>query len=178
CSPWRRHCTAGTRRPGWSPSLPLIPKLARAYPRLPGAGCGPPWSTSRSLFGLGHPAQRFARRPGRRTRRASSPGPRSERRGIEMREKPMCLGIPGQVIELQGAPDGLASALVEFAGLRRRVCTACVPDVRPGDYVIVHAGIAISRLDPDEAGRVLEYLRELGDTEGWEGQAEGGGETP
>jgi hydrogenase expression/formation protein HypC len=75
----------------------------------------------------------------------------------------MCLGIPGQVVTRHEATEELPFALVEFAGLRRRVCMACVPEVEPGDYVLVHAGIAISRIDAAEAERVLAHLRELGD---------------
>ena len=46
-------------------------------------------------------------------------------------------------------------------------CLACVPDAREGDYVIVHAGFAISRIDPTEAERVFAYLHEIGESEGW-----------
>ena len=53
--------------------------------------------------------------------------------------------------------------LVEFAGVRRRVCLACVPEVVPGEFVIVHAGIAISRVDEDEAQRLLELLAAMGE---------------
>ena len=80
----------------------------------------------------------------------------------------MCLGIPGRVVERIGAGDGLEFSLVEFAGLRRKVCTACVPDADPGDYVIVHAGLAISRLDAAEAERLLAHIREMEESEGWE----------
>ncbi len=86
----------------------------------------------------------------------------------------MCLGVPGLVVERLPENDGLAFGLVEFAGLRRRVCLACVPEAGPGDYVIVHAGIAISQLDEHEANRLLGQLRELGDLDGWDG-AEGSG---
>ncbi|MCS7045885.1 MAG: HypC/HybG/HupF family hydrogenase formation chaperone [Gemmataceae bacterium] len=79
----------------------------------------------------------------------------------------MCLGIPGQLIERDATADELSSGLVEFGGVRRRVCLACVPEVQPGDYVIVHAGIAISRLEPEEAQRLLAYLKEIDDGEGW-----------
>src|SRR5262245_27634837 len=82
----------------------------------------------------------------------------------------MCLGVPGEVIEFDHAVADLPSAIVEFAGIRRRVCMACVPEARPGDYVIVHAGIAISRIDPKEAQRVFAYLNEIGESDGWEGQ--------
>lgn len=80
----------------------------------------------------------------------------------------MCLGIPGRVIELELPASDLPTGLVEFAGIRRRVCLACVPDVKPGDYVIVHAGIAISQVDDAEARRVFAYLDEIGDRDGWD----------
>ena len=82
----------------------------------------------------------------------------------------MCLGIPGLVVERHesDSDDELATAVVEFAGVRRKVCIACVPESRPGDYVIVHAGIAISRIDPVEAGRVFAFLEESGDRDGWD----------
>ena len=87
----------------------------------------------------------------------------------------MCLGVPGLVIELQEPVGELPAALVEFAGVRRPVCIACVPEVRPGDYVIVHAGIAISQVDAEEAARVLAWLRESGDEDGWVERPDTGG---
>jgi len=83
----------------------------------------------------------------------------------------MCLGIPGQIVQQQEPADGLACGVVEFAGIRRRVCLACVPEAQLGDYVIVHAGIAISRVDPVEAQRVFAYLEAIGDADGWTGRA-------
>lgn len=80
----------------------------------------------------------------------------------------MCLGIPGRLVERDGGDAEIATGLVEFSGIRRRVCLVCTPDANPGDYVIVHAGVAISRLDPVEAARVLSYLEEIKDNEGWE----------
>ena len=80
----------------------------------------------------------------------------------------MCLGIPGMIIERDAASGPMPFGLVEFAGLRRRVCLACVSEAQPGDYVVVHAGIAISRVDAEEAARVLEHLREIGETDGWD----------
>jgi hydrogenase expression/formation protein HypC len=78
----------------------------------------------------------------------------------------MCLGVPGKIIEITPArPGELASAVVEFDGLRRPVYTAFVPEALPGDYVIVHAGVAISRLDADEAARLLEHLRAMDEFE-------------
>ena len=79
----------------------------------------------------------------------------------------MCLGVPGQVVVAPATTDELRMAVVEFAGVRREVCLACVPEAEPGDYVVVHAGFAISRIDPAEAARVFDYLNEIGDLEGW-----------
>lgn len=80
----------------------------------------------------------------------------------------MCLGVPGRVLEVTAAPDLMRMATVEFGGIRREVCLACVPDANPGDYVIVHAGIAISVIDEDEAAKIAGYLNEIaGEPEGW-----------
>jgi hydrogenase expression/formation protein HypC len=78
----------------------------------------------------------------------------------------MCLGVPGRIVEqCADAQAALASGLVEFEGLRRRVCLELVPEAAVGDYVIVHAGIAISRIDVDEAERLLAHLRALQEDE-------------
>ena len=60
---------------------------------------------------------------------------------------------------------------IEFDGVRRVCHMACAVDANEGDYVIVHAGIAICRVDPDEAERVFRELEVLGDDEGWKGDA-------
>lgn len=82
----------------------------------------------------------------------------------------MCLGVPGEVVELDAATGELPMATVEFAGIRRRICIACVPDARPGDYLVVHAGIAITRIDAVEAERVFAYLNETGDMDHWDAE--------
>jgi hydrogenase expression/formation protein HypC len=74
----------------------------------------------------------------------------------------MCLGVPGRLVQQLEPVAGVEFGLVEFGGLRRAVCTACVPDAAPGDYVIVHAGVAISRLDAEEAACLLQHLTEIG----------------
>jgi hydrogenase expression/formation protein HypC len=79
----------------------------------------------------------------------------------------MCLGVPGLIVERCQPGEDLAFGVVEFAGVRRQVCLACVPDAVAGEYVIVHAGIAISRIDSVEAQRVFAYLNEIGEGEGW-----------
>ncbi len=73
----------------------------------------------------------------------------------------MCLAVPGLVVEVTETEPTFAAGLVEFSGVRRNVSFACVPDARPGDYVLVHAGLAISRVNAEEAERVLKALEEL-----------------
>jgi hydrogenase expression/formation protein HypC len=73
----------------------------------------------------------------------------------------MCLGIPGRIIERHD-DRGLAMGLVDFGGVRRSCCLAYVQDeVNVGDYVIVHVGFAISKVQEDEARRTYEALREM-----------------
>jgi hydrogenase expression/formation protein HypC len=73
----------------------------------------------------------------------------------------MCLAIPGQIVELRSGELPFSSALVDFNGIRREVSVACVPEAVEGDYVMVHAGIAIARVDAAEAARVLGELEEI-----------------
>jgi len=73
----------------------------------------------------------------------------------------MCLGIPGRVLDLRD-DGGMAMGTVDFGGVRRDVCLAYVAgEVRPGDYVIVHVGFAISKVDEAEARRTFELLKEM-----------------
>jgi hydrogenase expression/formation protein HypC len=72
----------------------------------------------------------------------------------------MCLGVPGKVVErCAAAGNELAAGFVEFDGLRRKVCLELVPEAGVGDYVIVHAGIAITTVDAAEAECLLQHLR-------------------
>lgn len=79
----------------------------------------------------------------------------------------MCLGIPGKVVRWLEREGAFAQAEVEFEGIRRLVHMACVTEAELGDYVVVHAGIAISRIDPIEAERIFETLSQWGEDEGW-----------
>jgi len=72
----------------------------------------------------------------------------------------MCLGIPGKVVETYREHD-LAMGKVDFNGIFKRVCLEHVPEARPGDYVLVHVGFALSLLDETEANRVFAYLEEM-----------------
>ncbi len=73
----------------------------------------------------------------------------------------MCLGIPGKVTEIRDEA-GLAMGKVDFGGVRKDACLAYLPEVELGDYVIVHVGFAISRVDEEEALKTLEILGEMG----------------
>lgn len=74
-----------------------------------------------------------------------------------LEEGPMCLGIPGKVAETYRQHD-LLMGKVDFGGVAKRVCLEHVPEVRIGDYVLVHVGFALSTIDEDEARRVFELL--------------------
>ena len=70
----------------------------------------------------------------------------------------MCLAIPARVEQLL-PPD---QAVVNLGGVRKEISMALVDDVAVGDYVIVHVGFALQKLDPDEAERTLEMFAEMG----------------
>jgi hydrogenase expression/formation protein HypC len=73
----------------------------------------------------------------------------------------MCLGIPGVILDIRG-DAGLPMGMVDFGGVKREVCLAYVADeVDVGDYVIVHVGFAISKVDEEEAKRTFEILAEM-----------------
>ncbi len=74
----------------------------------------------------------------------------------------MCLGIPRKVLEVR-EENGLPMGRVDFGGVRKNACLAYLPEVKPGDYVIVHVGFAISRVDEEEALKTLELLSMMGD---------------
>lgn len=69
----------------------------------------------------------------------------------------MCLGIPGKVTSTYREHDVLMGK-VDFSGIGKRVCLEHVPDTVPGDYVLVHVGFALSRIDAEEARRVFDFL--------------------
>ena len=75
----------------------------------------------------------------------------------------MCLGVPGKVITIEENPLGMTMGRVSFGGITKDVCMAYVPEVKVGDYVVVHVGFAITIVDEEEAQRTLEFLREMDD---------------
>jgi len=73
----------------------------------------------------------------------------------------MCLAIPGKVIETLQS-EGMKMGRVSFAGMIKQVCLEYTPDAAPGDYVLVHVGFALSRINQEEAERTYKLLEELG----------------
>ena len=73
----------------------------------------------------------------------------------------MCLAVPGKVVDIEG--EGLLRmGRVDFSGVQRQACLAYVPEVQVGDFVLVHVGFAISRIDEEAARETLAALAEIG----------------
>ena len=72
----------------------------------------------------------------------------------------MCLAIPGKVVELHET-EGIRMSRVDFGGVTREACLEYLPEAQVGDYVLVHVGFAISRVDAEEAARTFQYLEEM-----------------
>ena len=73
----------------------------------------------------------------------------------------MCLAVPGRVIEID-EKDMLRMAKVDFAGVVREVCLDWVPEVQLNDFVVVHAGFALNKVDENEAKETLKLFYEMG----------------
>ena len=73
----------------------------------------------------------------------------------------MCLAVPGRVIEIDNK-DMLRMAKVDFAGVIREVCLDWVPEVQLNDFVVVHAGFALNKVDENEAKETLKLFHEMG----------------
>ena len=80
---------------------------------------------------------------------------------VVARKKPMCLAIIGKVVEIRkpAGPDVFPEGLVDVLGIRRKVNFGLLPSVTKGDYVLVHAGFAIQKLEPEEAKKTLKLLK-------------------
>jgi hydrogenase expression/formation protein HypC len=86
----------------------------------------------------------------------------------------MCLAVPGKIVEITG--DGeLRMGKLDFSGVQRQACLAYVPEAQLGDYVLVHVGFAISRIDEAQARETLLALREIGELEALEDDGAAGG---
>jgi hydrogenase expression/formation protein HypC len=78
----------------------------------------------------------------------------------------MCLAVPGKIMTiLEERNFGLRRGKVDFGGIHREVCLDYTPEARMGDYVLVHVGFALTVLDEQEAHRLFEVLRQLGQLE-------------
>lgn len=76
----------------------------------------------------------------------------------------MCLGVPGRVVSIdEASPLDMTMGRVSFGGIVKEVCLAYTPEVKIGDYVIVHVGFAISQIDEAEAQEVFRLLEETGE---------------
>jgi hydrogenase expression/formation protein HypC len=73
----------------------------------------------------------------------------------------MCLAVPGKITSISGDDPLTRMGKIDFGGILKEASLAYVPEAGVGDYVIVHVGFAISRLDEAEANQVFEYLREM-----------------
>jgi hydrogenase expression/formation protein HypC len=77
------------------------------------------------------------------------------------RNKIMCLAIPGEVTEIQEDSPLTRQAKVNFGGVIKSISLALLPEAQVGQYVLVHAGVAISVVDEEEAAETLAYLKEI-----------------
>jgi len=73
----------------------------------------------------------------------------------------MCLAVPGKITSVQGDDPLFRTGKVDFSGILKEVSLAYVPEANVGDYVIVHVGFALSKVDPEEAAKVFEYLKQM-----------------
>lgn len=73
----------------------------------------------------------------------------------------MCLGVPGQIKAIDSDPLGMTMGKVSFGGIVKQVCLAYTPEVEVGDWVVVHVGFAISKIDEQEAHLVFRYLESM-----------------
>lgn len=73
----------------------------------------------------------------------------------------MCLAIPGKVMEVCADPQGVRMAKANFGGVVKQVCLEYTPEVVVGDYVLVHVGFALSKVDEEEAARTYQLLEEM-----------------
>jgi len=74
----------------------------------------------------------------------------------------MCLAIPGKVLEIETDVQPVMGK-VSFGGINKRVCLEWLPDVKVGEYVIVHVGFALSKVDEEEALETIKMINEMGD---------------
>ncbi len=78
----------------------------------------------------------------------------------------MCLAIPGKITAITAQlDDTFRTGKVSFGGIQKEVNLSMVADAQVGDYVLVHVGVAISKVDEEEANKVFSYLKQMGEVE-------------
>ena len=73
----------------------------------------------------------------------------------------MCLAIPGKLIEISRDPQGVRMGKANFGGIVKQVCLEYTPEVSAGDYVLVHVGFALGKVDEEEAARTYRLLEQM-----------------
>lgn len=86
----------------------------------------------------------------------------------------MCLGVPGRIVRIDESPVGMTMGVVSFGGATKEICLAYVPEAAVGDYVLVHVGFAISKIDEDHANDIWKALEEMGELAGPESPTKAG----
>jgi hydrogenase expression/formation protein HypC len=74
----------------------------------------------------------------------------------------MCLAVPGKLLSVEGDDPAFRVGRVDFCGVRRTVNLAFTPDAEPGDFLLVHVGFALTRVDEEEARCAYQYLAQIG----------------
>jgi hydrogenase expression/formation protein HypC len=74
----------------------------------------------------------------------------------------MCLAVPGKLLSVEGEDPAFRVGRVDFCGVKKSVNLAFTPDAAPGDYLLVHVGFALSRVNEEEARRTYDYLAQIG----------------
>ena len=73
----------------------------------------------------------------------------------------MCLAIPGKLIEVSQDSQGIKMGKANFGGIVKQICLEYTPEATPGDYVLVHVGFALGKVDEEEAARTYKLLEEM-----------------
>ena len=74
----------------------------------------------------------------------------------------MCLAVPGKLLSIEGDDPAFRVGRVDFCGVKKTVNLAFTPDAEPGDFLLVHVGFALTRVDEEEAQRTYQYLSQIG----------------
>ena len=82
----------------------------------------------------------------------------------------MCLAIPGKIVSVSGEDPLERAGKIDFGGILKEASLAYVPEARVGDYVIVHVGFALSKVDEAEAQKIFEYLKQMDELEELKGE--------